>query len=102
LSHRGGAKECTVGFDDCPTNKVVDFEITQTPKSGIAFNYDEFSNGMKIIGFRRLMNRWKDGPNVIGSVHDYDRKASKPICDGGWNVMEYYDLNYIVNAFVRR
>jgi hypothetical protein len=80
-------------------NKIVDYEITQKTKSRLISDYHGFSNEMESAALRRLTKRWKEHPTVIACFHHCDAKASKAICDAGWEIAEYSNFNLIAELF---
>jgi hypothetical protein len=78
-SHCRGAMECIDVFIDCPTEKIVDFEILQKSKCRLLSDHAGSSSGMEVAAVQNLIERRKNNTNVVGCVHDCNSKASKPI-----------------------
>jgi hypothetical protein len=78
---------------------IVDFEIVRLSKPWSPGNYESCPNGIEVEGIQRLIVRCKNDPIVLGCIHNNYSKATKAICDAGWNIEQSFDPNPISKSF---
>lgn len=100
--HRRNSSQCILEFIDNRTKKIVDFSICMKNNHKMEGDYIGSSNGMEVECLKKLINNWKDDPNVVAYTHDNDGKTRALLREAGWNILEYLDTNHSLKSFPKK
>lgn len=96
--HRRHGTACIVTFIDIKTRKIIDFEISTTPKQFVHGNTNECSRNLEKVSIEKLVERWKHSQKFKYYIHDNDGVTRNIINNSGWKIIEILDVGHALKS----
>ena len=96
--HRRHGTACIVTFIDLKTRKIIDFEISTTPKQFVQGNTNECSRNLEKVSIEKLVERWKHSQKFKYYIHDNDGVTRNIINNSGWKIIEILDVGHALKS----
>ncbi len=96
--HRRHGTACIVTFIDIKTRKIIDFEISTTPKQFVHGNTNECSRNLEKVSIEKLVERWKHSQKFKYYFHDNDGVTRNIINNSGWKIIETLDVGHALKS----